>query len=238
MAIDLLDMSADVRRSIVSWLPFFIPLMLANRGWRPIILGVVEEICEEKLGATPFSLDWLIEGWNEIQALDVVRIGRIRHRPLIAHPDRRLRHLMARIPGKPDLDSLDDVGKFWYKLQLYLHSFCNKARASFIDIFKICCRRAVPEYKYWELFHFSYAAIMNVSPHPLVRSIDPHIFNNLGLIHARDLGCDFLGYSVHEILGALECLIHGETYCPYCCGCCEREIEDRDAIRAVYRSSV
>ena len=118
MAIDLLDMSADVRRSIVSWLPFFIPLMLANRGWRPIILGVVEEICQEKLGGTPFSLDWLIEGWNEIQVLDVVRIGRIRHRPLIAHPDRRLRHLMARIPGKPDFDSLDDVGKFWYKLQL------------------------------------------------------------------------------------------------------------------------
>ena len=78
---------------------------------------------------------------------------------------------------------------------------------------------------------------MNVAPHRLVSRIDPHIFNNLGLIHARDLGCDFLGYSVHEVLGALECLIHGDTYCLYCCGCRESDNENRDVIGAVYRSS-
>lgn len=232
MASDLLDLPVDVRRSIVSWLPFFMPLMLGNRAWRRIVLVVVKEIPLEKLGGTPFSLDWLIEAWNVIQGGNVVRFGS-QHRSLVAHPERRLRHLLARIPGKVNFDSLDDVGKFWYKLQLYLHSFCNKAGASFLDIHKICCRRAVPEYNHWELFNFSYSAIMNVAPHRLVSRIDPHIFNNLGLIHARDLACDFLGYSVHEILGALECLIHGDTYCPYWCGCRESDNENMDVIGAV-----
>jgi hypothetical protein len=43
--------------------------------------------------------------------------------------------------------------------------------------------------------------------------IDDAKFHGLGLVEARDLGCDKVGRSVNEILCSLYCMMWGDSYC-------------------------
>ena len=148
-------------------------------------------------------MKWLTEAWKESL-------------PLIQHPELRLRNLMT-AHRERGFDHLNEVVKFWFNLQLHLHTFCNKVRVSYLDIYEICCRHAVTGYNHRELFLFTFSA--NFSRTYMAGQINAGLFHNLGLVNARDLECTYLGDQVDEVLGTLQCLIEGDTYCPYFCGC-------------------
>ena len=197
----------ELGTSIVLWLPSFWYLARVNRSWKGVVLGAVS-ILRKMLWRSSFSVDWLIEAWGG---------------PLFQAPDARLHRLLTIHGWRSWANEMEDLSRFWYNLQLHLHRYCQKANASYKDIFDICFRQcAVSEYSRRELFPCVFQAC-EVS---LDQRIDVTLFSDLGFVGARDLGCFNLGCSVEEVLGTLRCMLDHDEYCPRMCGCQELDPDD------------
>jgi len=135
----------------------------------------------------------------------------------------RLRTLMEGIP-------IDDFQlKWWYEAQLHLHVFCQRnviSRVSVVDIarrvfeYEQICDANLFEQVFYVVLHnqleIDYDSLLAV-PIP----INSSLFCNRAFVTTRDLGCDSLSAPApwDEVLMTLLCLLRGESYCPYLCGC-------------------
>ena len=135
----------------------------------------------------------------------------------------RLRTLMKGLP-------IDDFQlRWWYEAQLHLHLFCQRdviSRVSVVDIarrvfeYEQICDANLFEQVFYVVLHneleIEYDLLLAVSI-----PINSSLFCNRAFVTTRDLGCDSLSAPAPwcEVLMTLLCLLRGESYCPYLCGC-------------------
>ena len=135
-----------------------------------------------------------------------------------------VRRLMKGLP-------IDDFQlRWWYEAQLHLHLFCQRnviSRVSVVDIARRVfeydeqiCDANLFEQVFYVVLHneleIEYDLLLAVSI-----PINASLFCNRAFVNARDLGCDSLSAPASwcEVLMTLLCLLRGEDYCPYLCGC-------------------
>ena len=118
---------------------------------------------------------------------------------------------------------------WWYEAQLHLHLFCQRnviSRVSVVDIarrvfeYEQICDANLFEQVFYVVLHneleIEYDLLLAVSI-----PINASLFCNQAFVATRDLGCDSLSAPASwcEVLMTLLCLLRGEDYCPYLCGC-------------------
>ena len=146
--------------------------------------------------------------------------------------DTRLRTLMKGLPIDDfhEMVTIDDFSlRWWYEAQLHLHLFCQRnviSRVSVVDIarrvfeYEQICDANLFEQVFYVVLHneleIEYDLLLAVSI-----PINASLFCNRAFVTTRDLGCDSLSAPASwcEVLMTLLCLLRGEDYCPYLCGC-------------------
>ena len=130
------------------------------------------------------------------------------------------------------VEELEQTTKFWYQAQLHLGIFCNKYNSSFIDIFIRCFdHSSFCGYNFQQLFpsrakpwlstNIDVRNRQSALEVDTERPINLRLFDDLGFVCPRDLGCEQIGCSVAEVLTTLWCMIAGDSYCPFFCDCAD-----------------
>ena len=105
----------------------------------------------------------------------------------------------------------DDVEKevlFWYEAQLHLGLLCRRNITSLRDVLRRC-------FSYSSFSTYSFEGLF---PEWTLRE-DMHLrighwhFHGLGIVNARNMGCEQLARSVNEVLTSLWCMRVGGCYC-------------------------
>ena len=133
---------------------------------------------------------------------------------------------------KMPVEELEQTTKFWYETQLHLGIFCNKYNSSFIDIFIRCFDHSpFCGYNFQQLFPSRAKTWLSTNIDVRNRQsaldvdtekpINLRLFDDLGFVRSRDLGCEQIGCSVAEVLTTLWCMIAGDSYCPFFCDCAD-----------------
>ena len=97
---------------------------------------------------------------------------------------------------------------FWYEAQLHLGLLCTRNVTSLRDVLRRC-------FSYSRFSSYSFGGLF---PEWTLRE-DMHLrighwhFHGLGLVNARNVGCEQLARSVNEVLTSLWCMRAGGTYC-------------------------
>ena len=199
----------EIREPIAECLPSFRHLVCVDHGWRFVVLLVVERLRED-FRRQPFDMAWLDAAWGS---------------PLFAGWPRS-ETVEVRLQRVLNANRVRDVitaqGLWWYKLQIYLHEFCDSyARdtrlprvtpRTWADIFDLCYQNsACSGYSSRELFPGRFR--MAHRSHILHESF----FRYNHFVEARNLGCTVLDGTVEEVLGTLECMLCRDQYCDVYC---------------------
>ena len=109
--------------------------------------------------------------------------------------------------GQPS-DGIEKEVLFWYEAQLHLGLLCRRNRTSLRDVLRRC-------FSYSSFSTYSFEGLF---PEWTLRE-DMHLrighwhFHGLGLVNARNMGCEQLARSVNEVLTSLWCMRAGGCYC-------------------------
>ena len=113
---------------------------------------------------------------------------------------------------------------WWFRTQLYLQYATGKSILSFQDLLRRCYLFSSYRGYDFDMFEGVYRHCV-MSQETLERSLGSQLFKDAGFVYARDLGCQDLGRSIHEVLQTLICASEGRTFCPHMCSCAEEDLQ-------------
>ena len=133
---------------------------------------------------------------------------------------------------------IPDLTVWWYNTQLYLQDTIWKIRMSFQELSHRCYRFSVYAGYDFEIFRGLYRDYNSQNlEEPLAAA---QLFcTNTQFVGVRDLGCQYLGTSIHEVLQTLIFAMAAKesTFCPGMCGCAEDDL-DRESPGTLPTSSL
>ena len=77
----------------------------------------------------------------------------------------------------------------------------------------------------------------HISAHPETL-LAAWVFCDARFVLARDLGCQRLGRSIHEVLQTVICAMAGTTFCPNLCGCADGELDRESSTSSIWTRTV
>ena len=113
-------------------------------------------------------------------------------------------------------ESIPDATLWWYNTQLYLHYAITKKPMSFQDLLYRCYLFSVYAGYDFDIFEGVYRHHTSAHPETLLAA---WVFCDARFVLSRDLGCQRLGRSVHEVLQTVICALAGKKLRPSLCGC-------------------
>ena len=129
-------------------------------------------------------------------------------------------------------ESIPDATVWWYNTQLYLHYAIAKKPMSFQDLLHRCYLFSVYAGYDFEIFEGVYRYCTSENLEMLLAA---QLFCDTRFVSARDLGCQHLGTSIHEVLQTLICTMAGTTFCPNLCGCAEDDLDRKSSTSSLSR---
>ena len=200
----------DAKLRIALHLSLMHHLECVDRRWRLCVLAA-KRLVRQMFGWSHFSVECLGDLGVSARNLST-----------------RLNRLYSRLSSP--VEELEETTKFWYEAQLHLGIFCNKYNSSFIDIFIRCFdHSSFCGYNFEQLFPSRAKPWLSTNIDvrnresafevDTERPINHRLFDYLGFVCSRDLGCGKLGCSVGEVLATSWSMMAGDSYCPFFCGC-------------------
>ena len=141
------------------------------------------------------------------------------------HDDKAKQHLQRVLNIRFGNESIPDLTVWWYNTQLYLQDTRFKHKMSFQELLHRCYRFSVYTGYDFDIFRGVYRDYNSQNlEEPLAAA---QLFcTNTQFVGVRDLGCQYLGTSIHEVLQTLICaMAAGSKFCPDMCGCAEDDLD-------------
>ena len=112
---------------------------------------------------------------------------------------------------------------WWCNTKLYLRHTLLKQQMSFQELLHRCYLFSMYTGYDFEIFGgvYRYCTSENLEKHLAAAQL----FCDTRFVSVRDLGCQYLGTSIHEVLQTLICAMAGTTFCPDMCGCAEDDLD-------------
>ena len=142
------------------------------------------------------------------------------------HDDKAKQHLQRVLNIRFGNESIPDLTVWCYNMQLYLRDTIVRKQRSFQELLHHCYRFSVYTGCDFEIFGGVYR---DCTSENLEKPLAPaQFFCDTRFVSVRDLGCQYLGTSIHEVLQTLISAMASTTFCPDMCGCAEDD-SDRES---------